>query len=430
MAQEKMLHLGCGQVYKPGYVNVDMFDRSVADERTDLLDLPFDDGSYDLAEAFQVIEHFDLVHSRYFLAEVYRVLRPGGRLVVETPDLGESLRVLSRSDPSNSVAILQWIYGQDSPGLQHKTGFTYSILEGALEDAGFVDVQREEPQTHTYEPGTRVSCTRPKDDRGHLLNSMIRKAVRKHLAGVDSYVLFPLEDSLSEVFRILEDARPHSHDTVTSALASATVPDPRVGQAVLEAMARSRLVGKGDETRMRSTLAHLADIDLKGRLFGVWCRTRKGSDPEEDFRRFFSEQARLVEELLGPEGDTRALSYAMEVEPIHIPLLDRRLILMEGRREFFVGVKRFSQGLLSEAESAFLRSISINPWNHVPHWNLARLAAITGATSEEVARLYREALNRVPQGSASASIRAESDAWQRPDRSVPPKEPIGSYDGH
>ena len=46
--------------------------------------LPYDDGAFDLVVAFEVIEH--LQNWREFLAEVRRVMAPGGQFVVSTPN--------------------------------------------------------------------------------------------------------------------------------------------------------------------------------------------------------------------------------------------------------------------------------------------------------------------------------------------------------
>jgi SAM-dependent methyltransferase len=47
--------------------------------------LPYDDGSFDLVTAVEVVEHID--GHRGFFGEVARVLRPGGRLVFTTPNI-------------------------------------------------------------------------------------------------------------------------------------------------------------------------------------------------------------------------------------------------------------------------------------------------------------------------------------------------------
>jgi predicted SAM-dependent methyltransferase len=126
------LNLGCGFVYKPGYVNIDKFDGSVADKISDAGDLPFESNSVDLIEADQLIEHFDHIHCKYVLSEWFRVLKPGRILVLETPDLEKSIGKFIPSEPETKKTTLQWIYGIDSPGMQHKTGFTFDLLKNLL----------------------------------------------------------------------------------------------------------------------------------------------------------------------------------------------------------------------------------------------------------------------------------------------------------
>jgi len=155
------LNLGCGFTYRPGYVNIDSCERSVADVVADVSWLPHSENSVDEIEAMQLIEHFDLTHCRYVLAEWYRTLAPSGRLALETPDIIKSVRKLASKKGGGWQPTHQWVYGIDSPGLQHKSGFTFETLKALLEEAGFVDVVRKRAVTHTYEPGMRVECTKP-----------------------------------------------------------------------------------------------------------------------------------------------------------------------------------------------------------------------------------------------------------------------------
>lgn len=63
-------------------------------DRIDLLaGLPFEDASTPWIHAFHVLEHLDLHEARAFLVECRRVLRPGGRLRVSTPDFAGHLRL-------------------------------------------------------------------------------------------------------------------------------------------------------------------------------------------------------------------------------------------------------------------------------------------------------------------------------------------------
>ena len=44
------LNLGCGKIYKKGYINVDAFDDSVADQVMSAFDLGFDDNTFTRVE--------------------------------------------------------------------------------------------------------------------------------------------------------------------------------------------------------------------------------------------------------------------------------------------------------------------------------------------------------------------------------------------
>lgn len=82
---QKKLNLGCGEVKKEGYVNL---DRQISVKPDIIHDLnifpyPFLDSHFDLIEAFHILEHLD----RPFLAmkELHRILKPGGRLIIKVP---------------------------------------------------------------------------------------------------------------------------------------------------------------------------------------------------------------------------------------------------------------------------------------------------------------------------------------------------------
>lgn len=78
------LHLGCGDNYKDGWVNVD-FVGMVADELIDLsvFPWPWENGSAEEVYLEHVIEHFE--RPEFVIKEIHRVLKPGGTVTVITP---------------------------------------------------------------------------------------------------------------------------------------------------------------------------------------------------------------------------------------------------------------------------------------------------------------------------------------------------------
>ena len=68
------------------------------------LGLPFEDGSFDVVTSFETLEH---LHERVvFLSELKRVLRPGGKLILSTPNAHYTQPV--NGTPSNPFHIFEY----------------------------------------------------------------------------------------------------------------------------------------------------------------------------------------------------------------------------------------------------------------------------------------------------------------------------------
>jgi SAM-dependent methyltransferase len=83
-------------------------------------DLPFDEGSFDLVTALDVLEHME--DDAAGLSEIHRVLRPGGTLVLTVP-------------------AYRFLWGAQDEISHHYRRYTRGELTGRLADAGF-SVQR------------------------------------------------------------------------------------------------------------------------------------------------------------------------------------------------------------------------------------------------------------------------------------------------
>jgi glycosyltransferase involved in cell wall biosynthesis len=147
------LHLACGHDYTEGYINVDFYAPPDAkcDVRFDVQKLPYPDNSVDEIKAFHIIEHFHFFEIQEVLKEWYRVLKPGGRLYLETPDFLETCRSFVEGSPV--MPIEDWrvlLYGHFFahawvPGQTHKFLFTETQLRTNLGWAGFKQVNRLPP---------------------------------------------------------------------------------------------------------------------------------------------------------------------------------------------------------------------------------------------------------------------------------------------
>jgi predicted SAM-dependent methyltransferase len=172
----RRLNLGCGPVYREGFVNVDAFDRTAADLACDLGALALKDESFDLIEAVHVLEHLGYIRALAALSGCFRVLKPGARLVIETPDAERAFRAfLGKKSEAERASLLSWIFGLDAPGQQHRMLFPKELLEKMLRETGFRRLRFEAAATHLYREGIRVTAVRC-DREQDMIAARLRQA--------------------------------------------------------------------------------------------------------------------------------------------------------------------------------------------------------------------------------------------------------------
>lgn len=97
MIQSIYLNIGCGKVKLPGFVNIDR--EAGADVRCDVTrGLPYDDSTVEGIYSEHFIEHLSQKDIINFLRECRRVLKPGGRIRIATPDLDDLVRQYVEND--------------------------------------------------------------------------------------------------------------------------------------------------------------------------------------------------------------------------------------------------------------------------------------------------------------------------------------------
>jgi SAM-dependent methyltransferase len=114
----------CGDLFTEGY-------RHPAYVRNmDVLDIPAADGAFDLVLCNHVLEHVPDDHRA--MAELYRVLRPGGFAILQVPisaDSPDTFEDFAVTDPQEREQVFGQfdhvrIYGQDYPDRLAAAGFT------------------------------------------------------------------------------------------------------------------------------------------------------------------------------------------------------------------------------------------------------------------------------------------------------------------
>ncbi len=82
-----LLHIGCGEVYFDGWINIDS-ESSKADLKHDLRKaLPYPDASAEFIYSEHFLEHVTPQEGESVLREAHRLLKKGGVIRIATPDL-------------------------------------------------------------------------------------------------------------------------------------------------------------------------------------------------------------------------------------------------------------------------------------------------------------------------------------------------------
>jgi len=139
------LHLGCGDISIPGFVNIDAsktFASNVIDDITSLS--LFLDNSAEEIYACHVLEHFSHSEVPIILKRWFDVIKPGGTIRISVPYLDKIVQIYSDNKQhfqteGNSPWIGLIYGGQKDVYDYHKTGFNFVWLRKLLTDAGFED---------------------------------------------------------------------------------------------------------------------------------------------------------------------------------------------------------------------------------------------------------------------------------------------------
>jgi predicted SAM-dependent methyltransferase len=172
------LNIGCGCRLLPGYENLDIVPVPGAVKILSAHSLDqYETDSVDEVLAEHILEHLTFFEANLALQEWHRVLRPGGKLIIECPDLEGLCKAFLRASEYQRYQsnmghwpLIAHFYGHQRGSTEderlaqvHKTGYTFDRLKEILKGMGFSSIDSLKPVKMT--PGacvTRLSAV--KDD--------------------------------------------------------------------------------------------------------------------------------------------------------------------------------------------------------------------------------------------------------------------------
>lgn len=158
----RKLQIGAGTSLASGWLVTDLEPLNLRVVRLDATRrFPFPDAVFDYVHSEHMIEHVPYSDALKMLAECCRVLKPGGRIRIATPDIAVLLDLYYRRDDPAGRRYVEWITDHclpNAPGYNplfvinnamrawgHQFLYDGPLLIATLERCGFVDVCQHRP---------------------------------------------------------------------------------------------------------------------------------------------------------------------------------------------------------------------------------------------------------------------------------------------
>ena len=156
------LHLGAGDKFWPGYVNID--SHGDQDELYDCSRLyKFETDSADEIHAIHFVEHVPRLRVENMLIDWHRVLKPGGKVCIEVPCLDKIAKMIVNKEKNIRLTLLG-LFGDPRdarPDMMHQWAYTAEEMTDVLLQCGFADVQVKDPHYHIPMRDMRIEATKP-----------------------------------------------------------------------------------------------------------------------------------------------------------------------------------------------------------------------------------------------------------------------------
>ena len=156
------LNVCSGDKHWPGFTNVDQYS-DVADINADCRHLKFDYSTADEIHCIHGVEHVPRLDVENMLMDWHRVLKPGGKLVIEVPCLDKIAQSIVNKEKNIRMTTLG-IFGDPrdtKPGMMHQWCYTGAELSEILNQCGFIGIEVMEPVFHIPARDMRIEAVKP-----------------------------------------------------------------------------------------------------------------------------------------------------------------------------------------------------------------------------------------------------------------------------
>lgn len=158
----RKLHLGAGPNALEGWLNTDLTPQNHKVYSIDVTKpLPFEDNTFDYIFGEHLIEHLTYKDGLRMVKECYRVLKPGGKIRIATPDIDTVLKLRTPEKSELQLNYIKWHIDHCLPEIGiykdifvinsafnnfgHKFLYDYDTLQYSFKETGYIDITRCRP---------------------------------------------------------------------------------------------------------------------------------------------------------------------------------------------------------------------------------------------------------------------------------------------
>ncbi len=396
------LNIGCGKKYKEGFINIDAYDSTVADKIMPAYDLKFHSNSVYEIESLQIIEHLGLFNAIYALSEWFRVLKPGGSLIIETPNLEKSFKKFISGNLKTRKNILTWIYGVESKGMLHKFCFPEELLEDQLKKIGFVDLKKTYTEIEKDHPTIKIKCKKIKYYKPFQVFADFRKKLFiEKIVDTNNFYIAIEQEKLIDLFilKINKFIKTKNYKFINGITIEGAIHSAIMTRTFLEQCLIHKIVSKNKINKNIEILDFLIKIDFINILEHL---VKESSDIAGNQNKIFQTICEIgkqsVKKLLTENKNhivkTSLMKLSKECNDNKSVFFASNLLERKASLYFHTGIKEFILGNYDKSIKNIKEAIKFDINNVLYFWNLGRLLSLTGDSSESK-KAYENAINLV-----------------------------------
>ena len=372
------LNLGCGKKYQPNYINIDAYDTTIADQQHNVLQLPYPPNNIEQINAIQLIEHLGFFPTCYALAHWYQILKPQGTLLIETPDITTTFTQYLNATQDQRKKLITWIYGLESPGMNHLFCFPLELLQQTLQNTGFTITSTKQIEPEPNHPTLQIHCTKNTPIEPYQSFSEFRtQLLNKHLIDFTNYLLmFEIEQLINNLQNQLHSYQKKPHKTsIQQLIINGSIHNPTITYEFIQILINNQILPKKTYQQYLTQLEFLIKINLPNILTYLIQSTNQ---TQKNIYSIVMEMGKqTVKNLLTSKNKQKIKqslrSLAQKSSETKTHFFSPKLLENQAYQHFQKGIKHFYQNNNDEALTELKQAAAYAPNNVLYMWNLARI---------------------------------------------------------